>query len=35
VKLTPILSDELRQRCRRRRLAPSWYVDESVPQQAA
>ena len=28
-KLTPILSDELRQRCRRRRLAASWYVDET------
>ena len=28
-KLTPILSDELRQRRRRRRLAPSWYVDET------
>jgi transposase len=26
-KLTPILSDELRQRRRRGRLAPSWYVD--------
>jgi putative transposase len=28
-KLTPILSDELRQRRGRRRLAPSWYVDET------
>jgi putative transposase len=28
-KLTPILFDELRQRRRRRRLAPSWYVDET------
>jgi putative transposase len=28
-KLTPILSDELRQRRSRRRLAPSWYVDET------
>ena len=28
-KLTPILSDELRQRRRRCRLAPSWYVDET------
>ena len=31
-KLTPILSDELRQRRRRHRLASSWYVDESVPR---
>ena len=31
-KLTPILSDELRQRRRHRPLAPSWYVDESVPR---
>ena len=28
-KLTPILSDELRQRRGRRRLTPSWYVDET------
>ena len=28
-KLSPILSDELRQRRGRRRLAPSWYVDET------
>ena len=28
-KLTPILSDELRQRRRHRPLAPSWYVDET------
>ena len=28
-KLIPILSDEIRQRRRRRRLAPSWYVDET------
>ena len=28
-KLTPILSDDLRQRRRRGRLAPSWYVDET------
>src|SRR5918912_633638 len=28
-KLTPILSDELRQRRRRHRLASSWYVDET------
>jgi putative transposase len=28
-KLTPILSDELRQWRGRRRLAPSWYVDET------
>jgi transposase-like protein len=34
-KLTPILSDELRQQRRRRRLASSWHVDESVPRQAA
>src|SRR5689334_17542950 len=31
-KLTPILADELRQRRRHRPLAPSWYVDESVPR---
>ena len=31
-KLIPILSDELRHRRRRYRLAPSWYVDESVPR---
>ena len=31
-KLIPILSDERRHRRRRCRLAPSWYVDESVPR---
>ena len=34
-KLTPILSDELRQRRRHHRLAPSWYVDEAYGKSAA
>ena len=34
-KLTPVLSEELRQHRRRRRLAPSWYVDETYIKVAA
>ena len=33
-KLTPALAENLRRK-RKGRVGPSWYVDESVPQQAA